>query len=352
MFEGMFSGLEWREPLALLVMALAPWVFMRSRRPTGTVVTSHLGLVKGARHGALVGWIGFPGLLSALALVCLAIALAGPRTGDETSRIRREGIAIMLVIDRSGSMDARDFVAQDYSVSRLDAVKKVIATFVKGGESGPGRGNDLIGIVTFGTYADSISPLTLDHDNLLSILDQVTVANEKSEAATAIGEGVGLAVERLRLLERDPSQGPIRSKVIILLSDGVNNAGDLDPLHAADLAASLDIQIHAIAAGTTGNVPIPMTTADGQQRLVRQYMEVDEKTLEAMAQRTRGRFFHAGDAQELAETYQAIDQLEKSDIGEIRYLQYREHYPYFVAAAMALMAVALLLNATLLRRLP
>ncbi|MBF0630804.1 MAG: VWA domain-containing protein [Magnetococcales bacterium] len=352
MIDSLFPGLEFREPLALLVMILAPWIFKRALHTPGAVVTSSLQLVAAVPIRGRARWIGLPGGILALAVVCLAIALAGPRTGDDTTQIRSEGIAIVLVIDRSGSMDARDFVEGDYGVSRLDALKKIIREFVKGGGVGPGRPNDVIGVVAFGTFADSISPLTMDHDNLLAILDQVEVARDPAEASTAIGEGLGLAVERLRMLEEDNPLGRVRSKVIILLSDGVNNAGDIEPLHAADLAASHHIQIHAIAAGTTGNVPIPVPTLNGGRQLVRQYMEVDEKTLDAVAKRTGGQFFHAENAEALAQAYHAIDQLEKSEINEIRYVQYREHYPFFVVAAMVLIAIWALLNATLLRRLP
>ncbi|HIJ82736.1 MAG: VWA protein [Magnetococcales bacterium] len=352
MVDWIFPGLEFRDPLALLVAPLAPLVFWLAWRVPGSVIISSLNLVTAAPVSGRVRWIGLPGGLMALAVVALAVALAGPRTGDETSKVRREGIAMVLVIDRSGSMDARDFVDGDYSVSRLDVLKQVITEFVKGGDIGPGRPNDLIGVVAFGTFADSVSPLTLDHDNLLTILDQLQVAREQSEAATAIGEGLGLAVERLRMLEENNPMGRIRSKVVILLSDGVNNAGDVEPMHAAELAASHNIQVYAIAAGTTGYVPIPVPTLDGKTQLMRQHMEVDEKILSAIAKRTGGRFFHAGNAEELARTYHDIDRLEKSEINEVRYVQYREHYSFFVVVAMVLMAASALLNATYLRRLP
>ena len=353
MFEGAnLAHWELRDPLFLLTVLLAPLVYQFAAHIPSAVTYSSLSIVDTAPRSLRARLALLPAVLLALATLFLAIALAGPRIGDETSQIKREGIAIIMAIDRSGSMDARDFVEDDYSISRLAALKKVFREFVEGGDVGAGRPNDLIGVVSFGTYADSVSPLTLDHANLLAILDQMEVATERSEAATAIGEGLGLAVERLRLFDENGAAGPIRSKVVILLSDGVNNAGNLEPLQAAKLAAAHDIQVYTIAAGTTGYVPVPVPTPDGRVRLVRQLMEVDEKVLSDIAERTGGRYFHARDADGLVETYRAIDKLERSEITEVRYVQYNEHYPFFVGLAMLCIAAAFLLGGSLLRRLP
>ncbi|MBF0422119.1 MAG: VWA domain-containing protein [Magnetococcales bacterium] len=353
MLDWLAPGLEFRDPLALWAALLAPVVFRMVSHPPGSITTSSLQRLAAVPQGGRVRWVWLPGGLLALAVVALAIALAGPRTGDATSEVHREGIAILLAIDRSGSMDARDFVAGDLSVSRLDALKKVIGHFIRGDNGfGSGRRDDLIGIVAFGTFADSVSPLTLDHANLLAILDQLQVARQPSEANTAIGEGLGLAVERLRLLDEEHQKKKVRSKVIILLSDGANNAGDVEPMQAAELAASHNIQVYAIAAGSTGYAPIPVPTPDGRVQLMRQYLEVDETTLSAIAKRTGGRFYHAGNMEELQHIYHEIDQLEKSEISEVRYVQYREHYAVWVLAAMTLMVTAALLHATWLRRLP
>lgn len=353
MLEGIhLVNWEFRDPLFLFAGLLAPVVYQLAARIPSVVTYSSLSLPDSAPRSLRVRLVWLPAFLLALAALALAIALAGPRTGDETTQIKREGIAILMAIDRSGSMDARDFVEGDYSISRLAALKQVFRAFVEGGDVGAGRPNDLVGIVAFGTYADSISPLTLDHANLLAILDQMEVATERSEAATAIGEGLGLAVERLRLFDEKGAAGPIRSKVVILLSDGVNNAGNLEPLQAAELAAAHDIQVYTIAAGTTGYVPVPVPTADGRVRLVRQLMEVDEKILHDIAERTGGHYFHARDAEGLVETYRAIDRLERSEITEVRYVQYDEHYAFFVGLAMLCIAASFFLGLSLLRRLP
>ncbi len=338
-------GWELRDPIFLLAGLLAPLVYWLAIRIPSAVTFSSLSLPDAARPSRRIYLAQMPAIMLALAALMLAIALAGPRTGDATTKVKREGIAMIMAMDRSGSMDARDFVSDDYSVSRLSALKSVFKDFVVGGKAGAGRPNDLIGIVVFGTYADGICPLTLDHGNMLSILEDIDVAKTQSEAATAVGEGLGLAVERLR-------QHPAKSKVIILLTDGVNNAGDIDPMQAAELAVVHDIKVYTIGAGITGFAPMPVQMPDGRTSLRRSRVEIDEKTLREIAKRTGGRYFHATNADGLKDVYKEIDQLERSEITEVRYLQYREHYDRFVLAALALIIASVLAAGTVLRRLP
>jgi len=338
-------GVELRDPLFLWAALAAPIVYYFASRIPSTVRYSSLAIADAGPQSLRVRLANLPAWLLAAAALLLAVALAGPRTGDATTSIKREGIAIIMAIDRSGSMDARDFVDDDATVSRLDAVKSVFKQFVEGGDAGNGRPDDLIGIVAFGTFADGICPLTLDHANLLSILDQVEVADTQAEAATAVGEGLALAVERLR-------EHPAESRVVILLTDGVNNAGTVEPLQAAQLAADHNIRVYTIGAGTTGMAPMPVRGPGGREYLRRVPVEIDEETLEQIAARTGGRYFHARDAEGLEQVYKEIDRLERTEITELRYLQFEEHYASLVTAALALMAAALLLSSTLLRRLP
>jgi Ca-activated chloride channel family protein len=289
--------------------------------------------------------VRLPAWLLAAAVVALAIALAGPRTGDATSRVQHEGIAIAMLVDRSGSMQARDFVRGNTSISRLDVVKEVFRRFVVGEGDGSGRPDDLVGLVAFARYADGLCPLTLDHGNLLSILADVAIVSERSEDGTAIGEGLALAVERLRGLE-------VSSKVAILLTDGVNNAGDIDPLHAAELAAQHGIKVYAIGAGSSGFAPVPVQLPGGRTVLRQAYVEMDEATLRQIADRTGGRYFHAANASGLAEVIEEIDRLERSEVTEIRYLTYEYHYAGWVGGALAAIVGAALLSGTALRRLP
>ena len=221
----------------------------------------------------------------------------------------------------------------------------MLREFVLGGEHTGGRPDDLIGLAVFGTYADGLSPLTLDHGNLMQMLDEVEVAQEQSEASTAIGEGLALAVARLK----DPDT---QSKVVVLLSDGVNNAGTIEPAQAAALAASLGIKVYTIGAGSNGIAPMPVTTRSGQVRLRPQRVQIDEAAIEQIAQRTGGRYFHARDAQGVRASYAQIDALEKTEITELRYVEYHEHFALFIMLALGLLAAAEFTAHTVLRRLP
>jgi Ca-activated chloride channel family protein len=339
------SDWELRDPLFLLVGLLSPFVYVLAARLPANVTYSSLALVDSAPRSLRTKLSKLPAVLLGIATGVLAIALAGPRTGNSTSIIKREGIAIVVVVDHSGSMQAHDFVEETLSVSRLDAVKDVFRQFVLGGTFSEGRPDDLIGLVSFARYADGLCPLTLDHGNLAAILDQIEIVRDRNEDGTALGEGLALGVERLR-------RHPARSKVAILLTDGVNNAGDIGPLQAADLAAQHGIKVYSIGAGKTGFAPIPVQTRGGRIVLQRAFVEIDEKTLEAIAERTGGRYFHATNAEGLASVVAEIDRLERTEITEVRYLEYEHHFAAFVGAGMLLLALSALLSGTLLRRLP
>ncbi len=340
------AGFEWSDPLFLLGLLFVPLVFVRANARPAAVTWSSLSLVstRGRSLRARLTWL--PAALLAFATACLALALAGPRTGDAVSEVKREGIAIAMVVDRSGSMQARDFVRGDRSVSRLDAVKQIFRDFVLGGgDAGEGRPDDLVGLVSFARHADGLSPLTLDHGNLVAILDQLETPTTQEEDGTAVGEGLALAVERLRRQET-------KSKIVILLTDGVNNTGDIEPREAADLAARFGIRVYAVGAGYTGLAPVPVQMPGGRTVLQRVRVEIDEVTLQEIAQRSGGRYFHATDADGIREVLAEIDRLERSEVSEIRYLEYEYHYAPFVAAALAATALSLLLGGSWLRRLP
>ena len=340
------AGLEFSDPLFLLAGLLVPFVFVQVNRRSASVAFSSLSLVGGGRRSLRERLVWLPAALLALATLALAIALAGPRTGNSVSRVEREGIAITVVVDRSGSMEARDFVRGDASTSRLDVVKRIFTDFVKGGGNfGAGRPDDLIGIVAFARYADGLCPLTLDHGSVLAILDDIKTPDEQTEDGTAVGDGLALAVERLRRQET-------ASKVVILLTDGVNNAGDIEPREAAELAARFGIRVYTIGAGYNGFAPFPVRRADGRIALQRVPVEIDEVTLRQIAEKSGGRYFHATDEAGLREVVAEIGQLERSKVAELRYLEYEYHYRPFVAAALAATVTSWLLASSWLRRLP
>jgi Ca-activated chloride channel family protein len=339
-------GFEFANPLFLWLGLLGPLVFLQAHRLPTYVVFSSLSIVEARNRSLRARLLWLPAALLALATLCITIALAGPRTGDAVTEVKHEGIAIAMVVDRSGSMEARDFVRGDTSTSRLDVVKRIFRDFViGGGDFGEGRRGDLIGLVAFARYADGLCPLTLDHGNLVAILDELETPDREGENATAMGEGLGLAVERLRRQQT-------ASKVVILLTDGVNNAGEIDPLQAAALAAEHGIRVYTVGAGTTGYAPMPIQSRDGRTRLGRAYVEIDEVVLREIAQRSGGRYFHAADEAGLREVIEEIGRLERSEVSEVRYLEYEYHHQPFVVAALAALAASALLSGSWLRRLP
>jgi Ca-activated chloride channel family protein len=338
------GGFEFRDPIFLCFALFAPLVYWLASRAPSIVHYSSLTLLDGTPSSWRIRLLPLPAVGLAAACVLLSIALAGPRTGDANSRTHREGIALMLVVDRSGSMHARDFVRSDQSIDRLKAVKLVLQRFLGTEGDGPGRPDDLIGLIAFARYADSAAPLTLDHANLAAILDDIEIVTDRNEDGTAVGEGLALAVERLR-------RHPAKSKVAILLTDGVSNSGEISPGQAADLAAAQNIKVYAVGAGTTGYAPFPMQWR-GQTVLRQAHVELDERGLQDIAERTGGRYFHAEDLDALDEVYSEIDELERSEIIEVRFMEYQEHYAVFASSGLLLILVAALLGQSLLRRLP
>lgn len=343
----LLEHIEFREPWFLLLGLLALPVFFLARRSPGRVVFSSLALLpaRAASWRTRLAWLPDAGL--ALAALCMTVALAGPRAARGESHIRREGIAIMMAMDISGSMRALDLADGDEEKTRLDAVKEVFRSFVAGqGDELPGRLDDAIGLVSFAGFADTRCPLTLNHASLLEIAADLEIVTDRSEDGTAIGDGLGLAVERLR-------EAKAKSKVIILLTDGVNNAGVESPQQAAELAKTLGIKVYTIGAGTNGMAPVRVPDPlSGKMVLRPMPVEIDEDTLRDIAERTGGRYFRAEDAAGLRDVYQQIDRLERTQITERRVRQYDELYRHVMALALIAAALSWLARVTLFRRLP
>ncbi len=294
--------------------------------------------------------------------LCLIIAgLARPQAGKAESRISGQGIAIELVLDVSGSMEALDFQLGGKEVSRLEAVKNVVREFVLGSRASglPGRPDDLIGLVAFGGFADSKCPLTLDHGALVDIVQglqvprpirdgQGRVINAQTlmeELATAIGDGVAAGVDRLR-------GAKAKSKVLILLTDGDSNTGAVDPREAARIAAESGIRLYTVGIGQNGTVPFPQEDAFGNRVLVAAQFRIDEDLLREMAEIGHGQYFHASDSEGLTEVYAAIDKLEKSAFNEKKFSEYTELFRWFAAPGLAAVLLVGVLRETRFRSLP
>ena len=312
-------------PAILLVLLLVPvlgWVLLHRRRtPIRFSSTSNFTAFPPSWKQQL-RWL--PTALLLAATVLLIVALARPQQDRKQTISESEGIAIELLVDRSGSMQAIDFQIDGEPVDRLTAIKNVAGKFVLGGSGLEGRCSDLIGLITFAGRADGVTPPTLDHPFLVGQLQQAEIVTGRSEDGTAIGDAIGLAVEKLTALDQSEKR-QVQSKVAILLTDGENNAGEIDPVQAAELAATLGVKIYTIGVGTQGQAPVPMTDPFSGRKVM-QWMDVniDEQTLTQVAELTGGKYFRATDTASLGDIYQVIDGLEKSRLEETQYVNQRE----------------------------
>jgi len=270
-------------------------------------------------------------------LLFLVLALARPQRPLGEAKIQAEGVDIVLAIDCSGSMLAEDFKLSGKRVNRLTAVKEVVKEFIKD------RWGDRIGIVAFAGRAYTVCPLTLDYFWLLKNLERVKVG--LIEDGTAIGSGISSSLNRLKDTEA-------KSKVIILLTDGMNNAGKISPIVAAQAAKALGVKIYTIGAGTKGKAPYPVRDMFG--RIVYQPMkvEIDEKVLKEIASCTEGKYYRATDTNSLRKIYKEIDSLETVSRQDKGYTDFQELFPIFLVIAVFLFLLEIILNNTVLRKLP
>ena len=298
-----------------------------------------------------------PGLARAMALILIIVSLARPQETKGWTTTSTEGIAIQVVFDRSGSM--REPMGGDDATSRMETARKTLAQFVTGdGASLRGRAGDMIGLVAFARYADTISPLARVHEPLVDAVTRIQPAENRAEDGTAIGDGLMLGASRLKRAEeeiaREAKQGggrpdfTIKSKVIVLMTDGQNNAGDASPYDAAKLAGEWGIRIYTIGVGA-GEHMTTINTPFGQQQIPRGN-NVDADMLTQIASSTGGAYFEAGSPTALAQAYAAIDALEKSKIDSTEHTKRNERFVPLALAAIACLAIELLLTTTLLRR--
>jgi len=310
-----FGFFRFETPLALLLLLVLPaWWLWRRRQAPDAIVFSRTGvLAKGPRAGQLVARLIF--ILRNVALVALILALARPRTGARVENVTTSGINIVLAVDLSSSMLAEDFQPNN----RLEVEKTKLKQFIMARES------DRIGLVAFAGEALTQVPLTTDYNVVLKSVDNLQAG--QLEDGTAIGTGLATAANRLR-------DAPGKSRVIVLMTDGVNNRGDVDPLSAAKAAAVYGIKIYGVGVGTEGYAPVPIGRDAFGLKFQSQKVEIDEALLRQIAALSGGRYFRAVDAASLGAIYSQIDRLERAPLQSRSYVRYTELYRWFVGLAL------------------
>jgi Ca-activated chloride channel family protein len=355
--------------LLLFLVPLVGWRLWSANRDTAVSFSS-----AAANWNVRPTWrqriVWVPSALMLTALTLMIVALARPRHGREQTIIDSDGIAIEMVVDRSGSMQALDFQIEGQHVDRLTAIKNVAAKFVGGDEESerdgalPGRVSDLIGLITFAGYADAVTPPTLDHTFLIAQLEKTSIVDQRregrSEDGTAIGDALSLAVDKLSTLDERQKE-KVKSKVVILLTDGENTAGETEPIQAAELAKAMGIKVYTIGVGTKGRAPFPVFRRGGQISFEYHDVNIDEETLRAIADETGGKYFRATDTKSLEAIYDEIDQLEKTKVEAQQFVDYRElavqsarlgrfRVPALLLMALLMLAVRTILGLTILRK--
>ncbi len=318
----------------LLLLPLLAWWYVRTyAKRAATIRYSNLDLLKNLPTPSNYWSRHLQFGLRLLALALVIVALARPQSGHTEEEVTTEGIDIVLALDISSSMLAEDFKPKN----RMEAAKQVAEQFIGG------RKSDRIGMVVFAARSFTQCPLTLDYGILINFLRKVEIG--MIDDGTAIGLGLATAVDRLR-------SSKAKSKVIILLTDGVNNAGEIDPITAARVAAAFNVRIYTIGVGTRGEAMYPVQDPIFGKRYVRMPVEIDEAMLTRIAEMTRGQYFRATGRQSLEKVFAEIDQLEKTKIEIKQFTRYRELFVYWLATALGLIFVEVVLTNTKFRKIP
>ncbi|ATR90223.1 aerotolerance regulator BatA [Porphyromonas gingivalis] len=317
--------------LLILLPLIATWYILQARKTSATMTISSLKPFEGGRRGLRVYLRHSLPILIALSVGFLIIALARPQNTNSWQKDSIEGIDIMLAMDVSGSMQAMDF-----KPNRLEAAKDVAISFINN------RPNDNIGMVTFAGESFTQCPLTTDHTVLLNMVQDLQMG--VLDDGTAIGMGLATAVNRLK-------DSKAKSRVVILLTDGSNNMGDITPRMAADIAKTFGIRVYTVGVGTRGEAPFPIQTEFGV-RIQNVPVDIDEPTLDGIAEVSGGKYFRAVDNETLNEIYKEIDKLEKTRLMTKSFKAYEEKYFVYALIAFLLLLTEFLLRNTLLRSNP
>ena len=362
--------MQLHSPWALLLLLVVPVMAYLMLRKKGTATVRFPSLVD-MRNCSLSWRIRSRPILKLARLICVALlimALARPRRGTVLSEISTEGVAIEAVVDRSGSMQTEmDFFGQ--KLNRLEVVKKVLSDFIEGDRKDlKGRRNDLVGLITFARYADTKCPLVHSHNVLTEFLNKTDIAI-RSEDGTAIGDAIALAAARLRKAEEEIHQRKmqlassgenisdanesgfkIKSRAIILLTDGINNAGQYDPLEAAELAKKWEIKIYTIGIGSAQAYTTVQTSLGTYKIPTGQ--NLDEGLLKRIAENTGGFYGRADDAKALRTLVERIDELEKTEVKSVQYTQFAERFGWWTLAALLVLGAEMLTGCTVFRKIP
>jgi len=317
--------------LLLLLIPLIVWYIVRLSKMQASFKLASINAFKGVKPGLKVYMRHLPFVMRVVSIALIIVVIARPQSVNSWEETESQGIDIVLALDVSGSM-----LSQDLQPDRLQAAKKVAAEFVTD------RKNDNIGLVVFAGESFTQCPLTTDHSVLLNLLNEIEFG--LIEDGTAIGLGLATSVNRLKDSES-------QSRVVILLTDGTNNRGQIAPLTAADMARSYGIRVYTVGVGTTGMAPTPVQTPFGV-RMQNLPVDIDEKTLTEIAAMTGGQYFRAQDTEGLRQVYEEIDEMERYLISVQNVTQRQELFLSFALAAMALILLELLLRRTWLRNIP
>lgn len=326
----------WVFALLPLILFLI-WLRVKKSRK-GAFLYSSVQLVRGVT-GVRKSKVGaFLMTLRWMAIILLLLGLTGPEWSEGETRIKASGIDMVIAVDLSGSMRAEDFIREGERVNRLAIAKEVLDEFIRG------RVSDRMGLVAFASDAFIAGPLTLDHDFLLANLQRLELGMIDSDG-TAIGSAIATAVNRLRDQESE-------SKIVILMTDGMSNSGEITPIVAAEAAQALGIKVYTIGVGTRGTAPVPQINAFGRKVYQQMQVDIDEETLTRVAEKTGAMYFRADSSDTLQAIYRKIDQLEKTEIEMEQFEDRYALFPFLIVAGITLFLLEIFLSHTVLRRLP
>ncbi len=330
---------RFEDPYILALLCIIPFAVLyrkrRCQRPSLRLPSA--GPAWDLSEGFFVTVAEWLPALKYLALCLMIVSLARPQWGTRQVDVQTEGVNLILAVDLSESMAALDFNKGGKIINRLEAVKGVIQQFVAN------RAGDRIGLVVFGEHAYTQLPLTRDYDTIVDILDRVQIG--AAGKSTAIGDAIGISLKRLEDIES-------KSNIIVLLTDGRSNSGELSPEAAVEIAAQKKVKIYTIGVGSEGKAPFRVNVPGYGERYVYQRVDMDEETLKTIATSTHGRYFRAADTDTLEKIYETIDSLEKTKVTVKTYDNYRDLYQSILAAAFGFLSIWLALSYTRLLRVP